>query len=55
MANKVRLVAAVLLLFLVVAVDAVSKMMSFLIDGAFIVGVVAVLWPMLRDNWKSPT
>lgn len=53
MAAKIRLVAAVVLMFLVVAVDAVSKMMSFMIDGAFIAGVIAVLWPSLRDNWKD--
>lgn len=53
MGSKIRLIAAVILLFLVVAVDAVSKMMSFLIDGAFIAGVLAVLWPSLRDTWKG--
>jgi hypothetical protein len=52
--SKLRLIVAVLLMFLVVVVDSVSKIMSLMIDAAFIAGVVAVLWPMAKDFWQTP-
>lgn len=51
---KLRLAAAVVLMFLVVVVDSVSKIMSLMIDAAFIAGVVAVLWPMAKEFWQNP-
>ena len=52
--SKVRLIVAVLLMFLVVVVDSVSKIMSLMFDAAFIAGVGAVLWPMAKDFWQKP-
>lgn len=54
MAGKVRLIVAVLLMFLAVVADSVSKLMSLMIDAAFIAGVIAVLWPIAKDYWKKP-
>nr|WP_202391384.1 DUF3927 family protein [Escherichia coli] len=41
---------AAILLFLVVAVDFTGRLMSMLADGVFVAGVVAVLWPLLRQK-----
>lgn len=49
---KLRLAAAVLLLFLVVMVDFTSRIMSVLADGVLVAGVVVVAFPVLKK--KTP-
>jgi len=48
--GNLRWVAAGILLFLVVAIDFTSKMMSILADGALVAGVVAMLWPLIKSS-----
>lgn len=50
MIGKLRWAAAGLLLFLVVAIDFTSKMMSILADGVLVAGVVALLWPLIKSS-----
>lgn len=50
MIGKLRWAAAGILLFLVVAVDFTSKMMSILADGVLVVGVIALLWPIIKSS-----
>nr|WP_257627194.1 DUF3927 family protein [Enterobacter roggenkampii] len=38
------------MLFLVVAIDFTSKMMSILADGVMVAGVVALLWPLIKSS-----
>ncbi|WP_412176559.1 DUF3927 family protein [Enterobacter sp.] len=45
---KLRWVGAGVLLFLVIAVDFTSKLMSILADGVLVAGVVALLLPLLK-------
>ena len=47
---KLRWVLAAVLLFLVVAVDFTSKMMSILADGVLVAGVIAILLPVIKKN-----
>lgn len=47
---KLRWALAAVLLFLVVAVDFTSKMMSILADGVLVVGVIAILLPVIKKN-----
>ncbi|EKD9933105.1 DUF3927 family protein [Escherichia coli] len=49
----VRIALAATLLFLVVAVDFTGRLMSMLADGVFVAGVVAVLWPLLRQKKET--
>lgn len=49
---KLRLAAAVFLLFLVVMVDFTSRIMSVLADGVLVAGVVVVAFPVLKK--KTP-
>ncbi|MCQ1632901.1 DUF3927 family protein [Escherichia coli] len=48
--NSVRLALVAVLLFLVVAVDFTGRLMSVLADGVLVAGVVALLWPLLRQK-----
>ncbi|EGJ2280072.1 DUF3927 family protein [Escherichia coli] len=48
--KSARLVLAAILLFLVVAVDFTSRLMSVLADGVLVAMVMAVLWPLLRKS-----
>lgn len=48
--NKLRWAAAGLLLFLVIAIDFTSKVMSVLTDGVLVAGVVLLLWPLLKTT-----
>jgi len=48
--GNLRWVAAGILLFLVVAIDFTSKMMSILADGVLVVGVIALLWPLIKPS-----
>lgn len=48
--KSARLVLAAILLFLVVAVDFTGRLMSMLADGVLVVGVVVLLWPLLRKS-----
>lgn len=45
---KLRWAAAGVLLFLVIAVDFISKLMSILADGVLVAGVVVLLLPLLK-------
>lgn len=51
MGEKFRWGAAALLLFLVVVTDFTGRFMSMLVDGVFVVGVVYLLWPLVRKNF----
>ena len=50
MIGKLRWAAAGVLLFLVVAIDFNSKMMSILADGVLVAGVIALLWPLFKSS-----
>ncbi|EPX0329812.1 DUF3927 family protein [Escherichia coli] len=50
MTVKLRLAAVVLLLFLVVMVDFTSRIMSVLADGVLVVGIVVVLFPLVKKD-----
>ncbi|SAH08893.1 Uncharacterised protein [Enterobacter cloacae] len=50
MIGKMRWVAAGVLMFLVVAIDFTSKMMSILADGVLVAGVIALLWPLIKSS-----
>jgi len=38
------------LLFLVIAIDFTSKLMSILADGVLVAGAVVMLWPLLKKT-----
>jgi hypothetical protein len=48
--GKLRWAAAGVLLFLVVAIDFTSKMLSILADGVLVAGVVALVWPLIKSS-----
>lgn len=50
MIGNLRWAAAGMLLFLVVAIDFTSKMMSILADGVLVAGVIALLWPLIKSS-----
>ncbi|HAW0565325.1 TPA: DUF3927 domain-containing protein [Escherichia coli] len=50
MTLKLRLAAVALLLFLVVMVDFTSRVMSVLADGVLVVGIVVVLFPLVKKG-----
>ncbi|MGR7241227.1 DUF3927 family protein [Klebsiella aerogenes] len=50
MIGKLRWAAVAVLLFLVVAIDFTSKMMSILADGVLVAGVIALLWPLIKSS-----
>lgn len=50
MIGNLRWAAAGVLLFLVVAIDFTSKMMSILADGVLVAGAVALLWPLIKTS-----
>ncbi|EIX9038475.1 DUF3927 family protein [Klebsiella pasteurii] len=50
MIGKLRWAAAGVLLFLVVAIDFTSKVMSVIADGVLVAGVVALLWPIIKSS-----
>ncbi|EGT5204836.1 DUF3927 family protein [Franconibacter pulveris 1160] len=50
MMKKLRFAAAGVLLFLVIAIDFTSKVMSVLADGVLVAGVVLLLLPMLKTT-----
>ncbi|WP_339131527.1 DUF3927 family protein [Escherichia coli] len=50
MTVKLRLTAVALLLFLVVMVDFTSRIMSVLADGVLVVGIVVVLFPLVKKD-----
>lgn len=47
---RLRWLAIAVLLFLVVAIDFTSRMMSVLADGAIICVVIALLWPLVKTT-----
>ncbi|MCY2239137.1 DUF3927 family protein [Klebsiella pneumoniae] len=50
MIGKLRWAAAGVLLFLVVAIDFTSKMLSILADGVLVAAVVALVWPLIKSS-----
>ncbi|EOY1333949.1 DUF3927 family protein [Escherichia coli] len=50
MTVKLRLAAVALLLFLVVMVDFTSRIMLVLADGVLVVGIVVVLFPLVKKD-----
>ncbi|AKE96477.1 DUF3927 family protein [Cronobacter sakazakii] len=50
MISKLRWAAAGVLLFLVVAIDFTSKVMSVLADGVLVAGAVLLLLPLLKTT-----
>lgn len=48
--SHVRLALALFFLFMVVAVDFASKMLSIVADLTFVVLTVSVLWPILKTR-----
>ncbi|EEU5067577.1 DUF3927 family protein [Escherichia coli] len=50
MTVKLRLAVVALLLFLVVMVDFTSRIMSVLADGVLVVGIVVVLFPLVKKD-----
>ncbi|MDX7061389.1 DUF3927 family protein, partial [Enterobacter hormaechei] len=50
MIGKMRWVAAGVLMFLVVAIDFNSKMMSILADGVLVAGVIDLLWTLIKSS-----
>ncbi|HHY8365463.1 TPA: DUF3927 family protein [Escherichia coli] len=50
MTVKLRLAAVALLLFLVVMVDFTSRIMSVLADGVLVVGIVVVLFTLVKKD-----
>lgn len=50
MIGKLRWAAVGGLLFLVVAIDFTSKLMSILADGVLVAGVVALVWPLIKSS-----
>lgn len=50
MITKLRWVGIGLLLFLVVAIDFTSRLMSIVADGVLVTGIVAIAWPMLKSE-----
>ncbi|CAH3756314.1 hypothetical protein AI3006V1_2918, partial [Klebsiella pneumoniae] len=48
--GKLRWAAVGVLLFLVVAIDFTSKLMSILADGVLVAGVVALVWPLIKSS-----
>lgn len=47
---KLRWVAAGVLLFLVIAIDFTSKLMSILADGVLVAGVIFLLLPLIKTT-----
>lgn len=47
---RLRWAAAGVLLFLVIAIDFTSKLMSILADGVLVAGVIALLWPLIKSS-----
>lgn len=50
MITKLRWVGIGLLLFLVVAIDFTSRLMSIVADGVLVAGIVAIAWPILKSE-----
>ncbi|UTN95260.1 DUF3927 family protein [Serratia plymuthica] len=50
MITKLRWVGIGLLLFLVVAVDFTSRLMSMVADGVLVAGIMAIARPMLKTK-----
>lgn len=48
--DKLRWLAVIVLLFLVVAVDFTSRIMSMLADGVLVIGIVVLIWPIISPK-----
>ncbi len=53
MGLKLRGVIAAVLLFLVIAVDFTSKVMSVLADGVLVAAVIVAIWPIFKGAKKN--
>ncbi|WP_434462829.1 DUF3927 family protein [Serratia plymuthica] len=51
--DKLRWLAVIVLLFLVVAVDFTSRIMSMLADGVLVIGIVVLIWPFISPKTNS--
>ncbi|CAI0724887.1 MULTISPECIES: DUF3927 family protein [Serratia] len=51
--DKLRWLAVIVLLFLVVAVDFTSRIMSMLADGVLVVGIVILIWPIISSKTSN--
>lgn len=50
MIDKLRYAGIAVLLFLVIAVDFTSRVLSTVSDAVFVIGVVALMWPVLKKK-----
>lgn len=50
MIAKMRWAGIGLLLFMVVAIDFTSRLMSMVADGVLVAGIVAIAWPLLKSE-----
>lgn len=50
MINKLRWAGIGLLLFMVIAIDFTSRLMSIVADGVLVAGIVAIAWPLLKSE-----
>ncbi|MBU9866780.1 DUF3927 family protein [Rahnella aceris] len=51
--DKIRWAAVLILLFLVIAIDFTSRIMSVLSDGVLVIGILIAVWPMIRGKVKE--
>ncbi|HBB9121084.1 DUF3927 family protein [Serratia marcescens] len=51
--DKLRWLAVIVLLFLVVAVDFTSRIMSMLADGVLVIGIAVLIWPIISQKKKG--
>nr|WP_310616660.1 DUF3927 family protein [Pantoea cypripedii] len=47
MIDKLRYAGVAILLFLVIAVDFTSRILSMVSDAVFVIGVIALMWPVI--------
>lgn len=48
MINRIRLLAALVVMFMVVAVDFTSRLLSIVSDGMLVIGLGIILWPIIK-------
>lgn len=48
MINQFRLLAALLVMFMIIAVDFTSKLLSIVSDGMLVIGLGIILWPIIK-------
>ncbi|MDF7650783.1 DUF3927 family protein [Erwiniaceae bacterium L1_54_3] len=50
MIDKLRYAGVAILLFLVIAVDFTSRILSMVSDAVFVIGVVVLMWPVITKK-----